>query len=182
MKRALAEEAKKRAAEYFRKAGIVMTPEELELIEVADFGLDDLHETGLELVVYVNTDVYCAKEMVLFPDQTCPEHRHAPLPEIGYSGKTETFRCRYGIVYLYVEGYETKDRVCHPAKEKSGCYTVFHEIKLSPGQQYTIPPDTLHWFSAGADGAVISEFSTTSRDELDIFTDKDIKRTTVIED
>jgi D-lyxose ketol-isomerase len=119
---------------------------------------------------------------VLFPGQTCPEHRHAPMPGIGYRGKQETFRCRYGTVYLYVEGEETKGRVCHPSREDKGCYTVFHEIRLEAGEQYTIMPDTKHWFMAGSDGAVISEFSTTSRDELDIFTDGDIKRITEIED
>jgi len=37
-------------------------------------------------------------------------------------------------------------------------------------------PNTLHWFQAGPEGAVISEFSTRSRDEADIFSDPDIKR------
>ena len=55
-------------------------------------------------------------------------------------------------------------------------YTVFHEVELGPGEQYTIPPDTLHWFQAGDDGAVVSEFSSTSRDEHDVFTDPRIRR------
>ena len=53
---------------------------------------------------------------------------------------------------------------------------VFHEIALSPGQQYTIPPDTLHWFQAGDEGAIVSEFSSISRDESDVFTDPRIRR------
>ena len=47
---------------------------------------------------------------------------------------------------------------------------------LRPGEQYTLAPDTLHWFQAGAEGAVVSEFSTKSIDEADVFTDADIKR------
>ena len=43
--------------------------------------------------------------------------------------------------------------------------------------QYTIPPGMRHWFQAGPDGAVVSEFSTTSRDELDEFTDTNVVRT-----
>ena len=165
------------AEDYYRRAGIVMTRKELDNIEVADFGLGELEKTGLELVVYINTDIYCAKEMVLFPGQTCPEHRHAPLPNIGYKGKQETFRCRWGEVYLYVEGEPTRGRAIHlPEEEARGYYTVFHEIRLTPGEQYTIMPDTRHWFTAGSEGAVISEFSTTSHDELDIFTDPRIKR------
>jgi D-lyxose ketol-isomerase len=43
-------------------------------------------------------------------------------------------------------------------------------------------PDTLHWFQAGDEGAVISEFSTHSTDEFDIFTDSRIRRITKIID
>jgi D-lyxose ketol-isomerase len=50
------------------------------------------------------------------------------------------------------------------------------EIVLHPGEQFTIPPDTLHWFQAGDDGAVVSEFSTQSRDDLDVFTDPRVVR------
>lgn len=42
--------------------------------------------------MYVNTDRVCAKEMVLFPHQACPEHRHIGMD--GAPGKEETFRCR----------------------------------------------------------------------------------------
>ena len=57
-----------------------------------------------------------------------------------------------------------------------GEYTVRHEIVLRPGEQHTIPPNTLHWFQAGPEGAVVSEFSTQSRDDLDVFTDPRIER------
>ena len=54
--------------------------------------------------------------------------------------------------------------------------TVFHEIVLREGEQYTLQPGTWHWFQAGEQGAVISEFSTTSRDEYDEFRDERIQR------
>ncbi|MBR6006294.1 MAG: hypothetical protein IK064_01560 [Clostridia bacterium] len=60
--------------------------------------------------------------------------------------------------------------------------TVFHETVLTPGEQFTITPGTLHWFAAGEDGAVISEFSTHSTDETDYFTDPEIVRIPKIED
>lgn len=86
--------------------------------------------------------------MVLFPHQTCPEHIHAPFE--GYEGKQETFRCRYGTVYLYVDGEPAaQPKVAHP----EGTYTVFHEIELHPGEQYTLYPNTKHWFQAGPEGA-----------------------------
>jgi D-lyxose ketol-isomerase len=40
-----------------------------------------------------------------------------------------------------------------------------------------VSPTTLHWFQAGADGAVVCEVSSTSRDELDEFTDANVVRT-----
>jgi D-lyxose ketol-isomerase len=147
-------EARERAAAMLAEAGVVLTPAEEAEIEVADFGLGQLEEIGLQLVVYVNTERVCAKELVLFPGQTCPEHRHPPID--GAPGKEETFRCRTGTVHLHIEGLD--------------------EIVLQPGEQWTIPPDTLHWFRAGGDGAIVSEFSTQSRDEYDVFTDPKIIR------
>ena len=88
-------------------------------------------------------------------------------------GKEETFRCRYGKVYLFVEGEENERHVDPPDKEH---FTVLHEVVLNPGEQYTIPPNILHWFKAGNEGAVISEFSSHSDDASDIFTDPRIKR------
>ena len=162
----------KKTISFYEKANIVLTEKEKQSIEIAGFGLDELETTGLELITYVNTERCCAKEMVLFPNQTCPEHLHPSLD--GKPGKEETFRCRWGKVYLYVSGDETPDRGVNPPE--GGKYTVFHEIVLLPGQQYTIYPDTKHWFKAGTEGAVISEFSTHSNDATDIFTDERIVR------
>ena len=166
--------ARHRAAEMLSRVGFVITPDELARIEVADFGLADLQRTGLQLLTYVNTDRYCAKELMLFPGQTCPEHRHPRVDD--EPGKEETFRCRWGTVRLYVDGPATAQRGARPPAGTEAYYTVFHEIVLGPGEQFTIPPDTLHWFQAGAEGAVVSEFSSTSRDELDVFTDPRIER------
>ena len=151
--KAEAEAARERAAAMLAEAGVVLTTAEREAIEVVDFGLGDLERWGLEIVVYVNTERVCAKELVLFPRQICPEHRHPPVA--GSPGKEETFRCRRGLVHLHVGG---------------------EEIVLRPGDQFTISPDTLHWFQAGDEGAIVSEFSTRSRDETDVFTDPHVVR------
>lgn len=172
-------DAQSRARKYLERAGMVLTPDESEHIEVADFGLGELETMGLELVVYVNTERVCAKELALFPRQTCPEHRHPPVGDT--PGKEETFRCRWGLVYLYTEGVATSNPAARLPRGREHTYTVWHEVVLHPGQQYTIAPDTLHWFQAGDDGAVVSEFSTRSRDEFDVFTDADIRRETIIE-
>lgn len=170
--------AQERTAKMFAETGIVLTGEEKESIEVAGFGLGELEKQGLELITYVNTDRYCAKELVLFPGQTCPEHLHPPID--GVPGKMETFRCRWGKVFLYVEGEGSgKVQASIPAGSEP-YYTVFHEIELQPGEQYTIPPNVKHWFQGGPEGAIVSEFSSTSRDEFDIFTDPRIERMPVI--
>ena len=108
-------EAQEYAARELEAAGVALTDAERTEIEVADFGLSRLREQGLMLLVYVNTERYCAKELV-----------------------------------------------------------------LGPGVQFTIPPDTLHSFRAGPDGAVVTEFSSASRDELDVFTDPAVRRATVV--
>ena len=82
-------------------------------------------------------------------------------------------------VYLYVSGEGRKEDI--KGKLPTFDVSVFHEIILNPGEQYTIMPETWHWFQAGEEGAVISEFSTRSTDETDIFTDKRLVRATKIE-
>jgi len=156
------------------KAGIKITPEEKGRIEVADFGLNELEKTGLEIITYVNTERVCAKEIMMFPHQTCPEHLHPPVK--GQLGKEETFRCRWGTVYLYVPGPETKSPGAHPPAGSEAHYKVKHEVVLRPGDQYTLMPGTWHWFQAGPEGAIVSEFSTRSTDEADVFTDPRIAR------
>lgn len=157
------------------KAGIVLSEKEKDCIEIADFGLNDVYNTGLELITYINTERVCAKELVLLPNQTCPEHYHPPFE--GYSGKEETFRCRSGIVYLYIEGEPTQHKSVETPELGQEFYTVFKEIALKPGDQYTIDISTKHWFKAGNEGAIVSEFSTPSFDERDIFTNPNIERT-----
>ena len=167
-----------RARQRLADAKIAVTEEEGSQIEIADFGLGSFEETGLAVLVYVNTDRCCAKELVMWPGQTCPEHRHPDVD--GQPGKEETFRCRQGTVCVYVSG----DKVARPkAKAPAGredTYTVWHEVVLNPGEQYTLVPNTLHWFQAGPEGAIVSEFSTRSTDENDIFTDREIGRFTEI--
>lgn len=165
---------------FLRQAEITLTDEEVNRIEVATFGLPDYPASGLQLLTYINSPRYCAKELVLFPRQTCPEHRHPPFE--GTPGKQETFRCRWGEVYLFVDDDSLTQNgadgqpVCQVPEGSEAWYTCTRYVLLRPGEQYTIPPDTRHWFQAGDKGAVVSEFSSESRDELDIFTDPRVNR------
>jgi D-lyxose ketol-isomerase len=142
-------EARTRAAAMLAGAGIVLTPAEQEQIEVADFGLGRLVEIGRASGVDRECAHVYASVVAVSSRQMCPEHRHPPVGDD--PGKEETFRCRTGSVVLWVDGHG--------------------EVELRPGEQFTIPPDTLHWFRAGDEGAIVSEFSTRSRDETDVFSD-----------
>ena len=171
------QQARGRAHDYLKKAGIVLRPDEAAEIEIVDFGLDDLENYGIQLITYVNTERVCAKELVMFPRQTCAEHIHPPVA--GEPGKEETFRCRWGTLYLYVEGepVDPDDALATPPAGHEHGFNVFHQIVLQPGDQYTLAPNTWHWFQGGDEGAVVSEFSTKSRDESDLFADPDVDRT-----
>ncbi|MEM6160067.1 D-lyxose/D-mannose family sugar isomerase [Erwinia sp. P6884] len=167
---------REQTALLLQKAGIVLTDGEKNAIEVTAFGLPDYPLSGLQLVTYFNSPRYCAKELVLFPGQTCPEHRHPPFN--GTPGKQETFRCRWGEVYLFVDDLSLtlSQGEIAPPDDAAQWYSCQRYILLRPGEQYTIAPNTRHWFQAGKKGAVVSEFSSESRDDLDIFTDPRVSR------
>ena len=166
------------AAAIIRNAGIHLRDDEVEQIEIADFGLGRYHEIGLAIHVYVNTARCCAKELAMTPGMICPEHRHPSID--GEPGKEETFRVRAGVCHLFLPGEASEEErqaalSLLPA-DKQDSVSVLRRVTLHQGQQCTLPPDTLHWFVAGPEGAVVSEFSTASRDDADVFTDPAIVR------
>ena len=175
-----AERARVEAARMLEAACIIITPAERAAMEVVDFGLDDPEHYNLEVVIYENNDHYCAKELILFPGRICAEHYHPPVPG-QHPGKQETFRCRWGEVYLNVAGPATPHPKSRIPKKDEAYFTVRHEIVLRPGDQYTLLPNSMHWFQAGDEGAIVSEFSSTNTDEYDFFTHPGIRRIPVIE-
>lgn len=165
-------------ADRLAAASVTITADERERLEIADFGLGRFEDEGLGLLTYVNTARCCAKELAMWPGQTCPQHRHPPVGED--PGKEETFRVRTGQCILHVDlGPPTAAPLATPPGPH---YMTLREVVLRPGEQFTIPPDTWHWFQAGPEGCVVSEFSTTSRDELDIFLDPNVARIPVVEE
>lgn len=167
------------AAAAMRAAGLTLREDEAAQLEIADFGLGRFEDFGLAIHVYVNTDRCCAKELMMLPRQICPEHRHPPID--GDPGKEETFRVRQGEVFLFLPGHkqgsgEREAALKHVPVDKHAAFTMYRCVHLKPGDQYTLKPNTPHWFVAGAEGAIVSEFSTRSRDEADVFTDPAIRR------
>ena len=179
IKRSQYEFAQREAIRLLSIANIAITEEEKREIEVCDYGLSNLNEEGMQILVYINSDRYCAKEMILFPRQTCPEHLHPPI--LNECGKQETFRCRWGKLLVYIPGDPNNANIqaIIPEKNKK-YYTARKEIILKPGEQYTILPNTPHWFQSGPEGAIFSEFSSKSVSEKDVFTNPNIYRFTKI--
>ena len=162
-----------------RKVGIHISDDEISKIEVVDFGLSQLNAEGVQVFTMVNTDRLAAKVLVLFPNQTEPEHWH---PKVGADpGKQETIRHIWGDLRFYVdEDDNMKEGFVVDGKED--VYTLRHEIILQPGDRLTFEPYEKHWFQAGPRGAVLYSFSTTVRDGLDGFTDPAIQRITTVKD
>ena len=158
-----------------KRARIALSPRERKSIEICDFGIGDSKNIGIQTLTYINTDRYSAREIVMLPGQICPEVRHPPLAP-GDPGKQGTFRCRWGEVFLYTEGKPSRRIRAHIPYQYRDHFSVWKQAVLHPGDQCTIPPDTLHWFQAGPKGAVVSEFASRSIDERDILTDPHLRR------
>ena len=170
--------AKSCAASIIQESGVSITDKEIKKVEVADFGLSRLNIEGAQILTLVATDRIAAKIIVMFPNQTIPEHWH---PRVGEDlGKEETVRIISGTLRFYIPGDESISEGFIP-DGKEDAYTVRHELNLKPGEQITLQPGTKHWFQAGEDYAVMYSFSTVARDVLDCFTDPHIERITRIE-
>lgn len=169
--------AQRRAAQMIREAGLVITEEEADSVEVVDFGLSHLAVEGVQVLTLFATERVSAKVLAIFPNQTEPEHWHPPVGSD--PGKEETLRVIAGEVFLFIPGGDTLCRGAVPPG-KDAFYTARHEIILEPGDQFTLPPGTRHWFQAPAAGAVLYSFSTCVRDGLDRFTDPAVRRQTQI--
>jgi D-lyxose ketol-isomerase len=177
--RAQQKTAQKWAADMIRQAGIRITEEEANRIEVVDFGLSNLEKEGVQVLTLVQSERISVKVLVLFPNQTEPEHWHPPVGDD--PGKEETVRVISGTVYFYIPGEDTlKEGFMVNGKED--CYTMRNEIVLKPCDQIILQPGEKHWFQARDEGAVMYSFSTIARDALDQFSDPNIERITKIAD
>ena len=171
--------AQRRAAEVIRKAGITITDKEADSIETVDFGLNNLAKEGVQVLTLVQTERISIKVLVLFPNQTEPEHWHPPVGDD--PGKEEIVRIIAGTVYFYIPGEETfKEGFI--VEGKDDCYTMRQEVVMNPADQIILAPGEKHWFQTRETGAVMYSFSTIARDALDQFTDPKIVRITEVVD
>jgi len=174
------ETARKKAFQMIQDAGIQINDEEIGKIDIVDFGLSNLVKEGIQVFTFFATDRISAKVLVLFPNQTEPEHWHPPVDND--PGKEEIIRALRGDLRFYISG-EGKVEAGFIPEGKEEVYTMRNEVILAPGDQLILPPGTKHWFQAGEKGAVMYSFSTCVMDGLDKFTDPEIIRETkIIED
>jgi len=169
--------AQQKTLDLIYKADIIITVEEREKIEVADFGLSNIFEEGIQILTFFETDRMAGRLLVMLPNQTEPEHWHPPIDKS--PGKQEIIRALWGNLRFYVSG-EDNMTVGFIPKGKEKYYTLRHEIIMKPGDQLIFDPGTKHWFQAGPEGAVLYSFSTTVRDILDGFTNPEIVSVTKI--
>lgn len=172
-------DAQHAAAGLFRRANLGVTSEEIERIEVADFGLSNLDREGAQILTWVQTDRIGVKLIALTPWQTLPQHWHPPVD--ADPGKEETIRVVWGRLMVGVDGPDTLSHARLPSG-KEQFYSCRHERILGPGEQMMFTPGTAHWFHGGEEGVVLFSFSTVARDVLDQFTDPDVQRVTVVGD
>ena len=171
--------ARTEAAEMMRRAGLVISQQEIEQMDVADFGLSNLMREGAQILSLIDTDRVAARAIALFPGQTEPEHWHTGFD--GYEGKQETLRMISGLLYLYLPGESTISEGAVP-EGKEDVYTVRHEIIMKPTDTVTMPVGQRHWFQGGPEGAVFYTISTLAVDARDPFTDPNVVRKTVVEE
>jgi len=171
--------AQRKATEIIRQSGITVTDYEAGNIEVVDFGLSNLEKEGVQVLTLVQTERISIKVLVLFSNQTEPEHWHPPVGDD--PGKEETVRIISGTVFFYIPGEDTfKEGFLVEGKEN--VYSMRQEIVMQPSDQITLGPGEKHWFQTRETGAVMYSFSTIARDALDQFTDPKITRVAEIID
>ena len=93
-------------------------------------------------------------------------------------GKEETFRFQHGSASLWIpcrEGEHTTNPV-RPIPDEHNQIKYAREYVFKVGDIVHLPTNTFHLIIGGLGGAVYSEASTRSRDELDLFLHPGIKR------
>jgi len=112
-----------------------------------------------------------------------PNERHlvSPVREgTLIPGKQEYFHILYGAGSLYLPGEPTSHPAYAPPTSRAGYITARREVRLVPGVGCHLDANTAHSVVAGPDGLVLLEFSLTSRDPLDMYTDPAVRRITEI--
>jgi D-lyxose ketol-isomerase len=137
--------------DLLRRSEFPITDAEWEAMEISDFGLGNLRSEGFAFIDTLRSARLRITLIALLPNQALPQHMHPPYE--GEQGKEETIRVLSGQTKVYIKGNTTAPGLLIPAG-KDQFYTARQEIRLNPGEQYTVPPGIEHWFQGGPKGSV----------------------------
>jgi D-lyxose ketol-isomerase len=137
--------------DLLRDSGFPITEAEWKAMEISDFGLGNLRSEGFAFIDILRSTRLRITLIALLPNQALPQHRHPPYEN--EPGKEETIRVLSGQTRVCIEGSAAATVMPIPAG-KEPFYTARQEIRLNPGEQYTVPPDIEHWFQGGPEGSV----------------------------
>lgn len=112
-----------------------------------------------------------------------PERENIPLPKNGIliPGKQEYFHTVMGTGSMFVPGEPTVNPTYKIPEDQRPYTAVSHEV-FGTRVGHHLAADTPHSVVAGPKGLLVIEFSLTSRDPLDVFTNPNIERITRIEE
>jgi D-lyxose ketol-isomerase len=137
--------------DLLRRSGFPITDAEWKAMEISDFGLNNLRFEGFGFIDILRSPRVRITLIALLPNQTLPQHVHPPYE--GEPGKEETIRVISGQTKVYIKGSASVPDILIPAG-KDAFYTARQEIRLNPGEQYTVLPGIEHWFQGGPKGSV----------------------------
>ena len=146
-----------------------LSQKEIEELKVNDFGLNNLPVEGFTFVDLLRTERVRTTLMILLPGQSLPQHKH-PSYE-GEKGKEESIRVLWGTFSVFTEGDESPEVAERIPENKEPYYTAREEHRLEVCEQYSVAPNTAHWFQAGPKGAVVLAFQNRVNEDLNIFYD-----------
>ena len=85
IRRSQVEEGKKQALLLLQKAQILIDENELNTIDVADFGLQNYPQEGAQMITLLNTERVALKLICLLPGQTLPQGTNSPPSAAAYA-------------------------------------------------------------------------------------------------
>ncbi len=165
----LEKEVRSEYSDLLVKSGFPISKNELEMLEVNDLGLGDIRKEGFAFIDILRTKRLRITILMLLPNQSLPQHVHPPYEE--EIGKEETIRVIFGQTKVYSAKNNQEDEPILIPTGKEKYYTARHETKLEQGQQFTVTPNTNHWFQGGSEGAVNICFQNRVDETRNIFFD-----------
>ena len=128
---------------------------------VLDFGLSDFVHVGMAGIFWLNRKdyKYFGHDIYLLPGQMIAEHSHVATAD--GPAKMESWHTRYGLIYTFGEGEETKPLPIKLSENQDKFRTVKKCEALALGEVRDLGRLTAnHFMIAGPEGAIVTEYAT----------------------